>query len=141
MDFIVYCNIHTYQYTIVWEKFIVENIHVKIICCKKILSSLASNENFLQWNFFHWILSSSSLGSSWLLFHQFQLDKKLLHIKMEVCKRNSCVCITIAMRDAITGEERLESLNVKCKIMKVIDCCEERRKNCWQFSTKNILSL
>jgi len=29
---------------------------------------------------------------------------------MEVCERNSCVCVTITTRDAITGEERLESL-------------------------------
>jgi len=38
---------------------------------------------------------------------------------MEVCERNSCVCVTI--RDAVTGEEPLKSLNVKGKIMKVID--------------------
>jgi len=40
---------------------------------------------------------------------------------MEVCERNSCACFTIATRDAVTGEERLESLNVKGKITKVID--------------------
>jgi len=40
---------------------------------------------------------------------------------MEVCERNSCVCVTIATRDAVTGEERLESLNAKGKITKVID--------------------
>jgi len=32
---------------------------------------------------------------------------------MEVCERNSCACVTIATRDAITGEEQLESLNAK----------------------------
>jgi len=32
---------------------------------------------------------------------------------MEVCERNSCVCVTIATRDVVTGEEQLESLNVK----------------------------
>jgi len=41
------------------------------------------------------------------------LDKKPLHIKMEVCERNSCVCVTIATRDAVTGEEQFESLNAK----------------------------
>jgi len=40
---------------------------------------------------------------------------------MEVCERNSCVCVTIATRDVFTGEEWLESLNVKGKITKVID--------------------
>jgi len=40
---------------------------------------------------------------------------------MEVCERNSCECVTITTRDAVTGEERLESLNVKGKITKVID--------------------
>jgi len=30
---------------------------------------------------------------------------------MKVCERNSCVCGTIATRDAVTGEEWLESLN------------------------------
>jgi len=40
---------------------------------------------------------------------------------MEVCERNSCVCVTIATRDVATGKERLESLNAKGKIMKVID--------------------
>ena len=54
-------------------------------------------------------------------FHQFQLDKKPLHIKIEVCEKNSCVCVIIATRDAVTGEEQLESLNAKGKIMKVID--------------------
>jgi len=37
---------HNFQHTIVWEKFIVENIHMKIIRCKKFLLLLASNENF-----------------------------------------------------------------------------------------------
>jgi len=85
-------------------KFVVENIHVKIIRGKNSLSLLTSDENFLQWIFYHSIFSSSS----WL---PFQLDKKLLHIKMEICERNSCVCVTIATRDAVTGEEQLESLN------------------------------
>jgi len=40
---------------------------------------------------------------------------------MEVCERNSCVYVTIATRDAVTGEELLESLNAKGKITKVID--------------------
>jgi len=40
---------------------------------------------------------------------------------MEVCERNSCVCVTIATRDVITGKEQLESLNAKGKITKVID--------------------
>jgi len=40
---------------------------------------------------------------------------------MEVCERNSCVCVTIATRDVVTGEEWLESLNAKGKITKVID--------------------
>jgi len=39
---------------------------------------------------------------------------------MEVCERNSCVCVTIATRDVVTGEEWLEALNAKEKIMKVI---------------------
>jgi len=52
----------------------------------------------------------------------FQLDKKLLHIKIEVCERNSCVSVTITTRNAITREERLESLNAGTgKITKVID--------------------
>jgi len=54
-----------------------------------------------------------------MLLHQFQLDKKLLHIKIEVCERNNCVCVTITTRDAVTGEEWL-----KCKreqITKMID--------------------
>jgi len=40
---------------------------------------------------------------------------------MEVCERNSCVCVTIATRDVVTGEELLESLNAKLagKITKV----------------------
>ena len=38
-------------YTVVWEKFIVENIHAKIIRCKKFSSLLASDENLLWWNF------------------------------------------------------------------------------------------
>jgi len=40
---------------------------------------------------------------------------------MEVCERNSCVCVTITTRDAVTGEERLKLLNAKGKITKVID--------------------
>jgi len=40
---------------------------------------------------------------------------------MEVCERNSCVCVTIATRGAVTGEEWLESLNADGKITKVID--------------------
>jgi len=40
---------------------------------------------------------------------------------MEVCERNSCVCVIIATRDAVTGEEWLELLNAKGKITKVID--------------------
>jgi len=38
---------------------------------------------------------------------------------MEVYERNSCVCITITTRDVVTGEERLESMNVEGKIMQV----------------------
>jgi len=40
---------------------------------------------------------------------------------MEVCERNSCVCVIITTRDVFTGEEWLESLYAKGKIMKVID--------------------
>jgi len=40
---------------------------------------------------------------------------------MEICERNSCVCVTIATRDVVTGEEWLKSLKVKRKITKVID--------------------
>jgi len=40
---------------------------------------------------------------------------------MEVCERNSCVCVIITTRDTVTGEEWLESLNAKGKITKVID--------------------
>jgi len=63
---------------------------------------------------------------------------------MEVCERNSCVCVTIATRDAVTGEEQLESLNAKEKITKVIDryaVAVKKRNKCWQFAMKNILSL
>jgi len=77
---------------------------------------LASDENFMV-KFF----TIEFFSSSWLLFYQFQLDKKPLHIKIEVCERNSCVCVIIATRDAVTEEERLESLNAKGKMMKVID--------------------
>jgi len=80
------------------EKFI-----VKISCEKqfnvKFLSLLASDKNFYSENFF---------SSSWVLFHQFQLDKKLLHIRMEVCERNCCVCVTIATRDVIIGKQWLK---------------------------------
>jgi len=30
---------------------------------------------------------------------------------MEVCERNSFLCVTITTRDVVTGEERLELLN------------------------------
>ena len=40
---------------------------------------------------------------------------------MEVCERNSCVCVTIATRDVVTREEWFESLNAKGKITKMID--------------------
>jgi len=33
--------------TVVWEKFVVENIHMKIIHGKKFSSLLASDKNFL----------------------------------------------------------------------------------------------
>jgi len=50
------------------------------------------------------------------------LDKKPLHVKMEVCERNSCVCVTITTRNAVTGDEGFESLRIaKGKITKVID--------------------
>jgi len=99
--------------TVVWEKFVVENIHRKIIRCKFFLSLLISDEDFYGEFFYHGIFCSSS----WLPFHQFHLDKKLLHIKMEFYERNSCVCVTIATRDAVTGEEQLKSLNAKGNIM------------------------
>jgi len=64
---------------------------------------------------------------------------------MEACERNSCVYVTIATSDAVTGEEQLESLNVKGqKTVKVIDryaVAMKKRNNCWRFATKNILSL
>jgi len=79
--------------TVVWEKFIVENIYVKIIRCKNFSSLLASNkifygENFLPLNFFQFKLVAVSVG------------QKPLHIKMEFCERNSCVCVPITTRDA-----------------------------------------
>jgi len=40
------------DYTVVWEKFIVENIHTKIIHCKKFSSLLASDEKFFMVKFF-----------------------------------------------------------------------------------------
>jgi len=36
-----------YTYTVVWKKFVVENIHMKIIHCKKFLSLLTSGKIFL----------------------------------------------------------------------------------------------
>jgi len=84
-------------------------------------------------------------NSSWVLFHQFQLDKKPLHIKMEVYERNSSHMLPLLqVMQLATGEEQL-----KCErkqIMKVIDsyvcgCCEEGRNNHWPFVMKNILSL
>jgi len=49
-------------------------------------------QKFLQWNFLPLNFSSSS----WVPFHQFQWDMKSLHIKMEVCERNGCMCYTIS---------------------------------------------
>jgi len=36
-----------------------------------------------------------------------------IHVNIIHCERNSCVCVTIATRYAVTGEEQLESLNAK----------------------------
>jgi len=61
-------------------------------------------------------------SSNWLPFHQFQLDKKPLHIKMKSVKEAVVnVLLSITTRDAVTGEEQLESLNAKGKITKMID--------------------
>jgi len=57
---------------------------------------------------------------------------------MKVYERNSCVCVTITTRDAVTGEQ-LGSLNVKGK-PKVIDRYAVAVKKD-QFAMKNILSL
>jgi len=49
---LLHFNFIGWNYTIVWEKFIVENIHVKIIRCKNFLSLLASDEKFFTVKFF-----------------------------------------------------------------------------------------
>jgi len=48
--------------TVVWEKFVAENIHMKIFRCKNFFSLLASNkifygEIFLPLNFFQFAIS------------------------------------------------------------------------------------
>jgi len=105
---------YTYVITAVWGQFFVENIHMKIICCKKISSLLESDENSFTVKFFT------------IEFFQFKLVAISpvsvgQDIKMEVCERNRCICVTITTRDAVTGEEQLKSLNAKGKIMKASD--------------------
>ena len=76
---------------------------MKIICCKNFFCCWHLAKNFY----------SEIFTLEFFPVQPFQLDKKPLHIKVEVCERNSCVCVTIATRDVVTGEERVDSLNVK----------------------------
>jgi len=124
-----YSGIHTYvnnyvhayidahkRATVVWKKIVVENIHMKIIHCKTFRRCWHPMKIFIV-KFFTIELYFSS---SWVLFDQFQLDKNLLSIKVEVCERNSCVYVTITTdKGCNTGEEQLKCKRVQ--IMKVID--------------------
>jgi len=71
-------------------------------------------------------------------FHQFKLDKKLLHIKMEVCERNSCVCVNIATRDTVIGEEqpKYERERDNKSDRQLHSFCKEGWNNRWPFATK-----
>jgi len=88
-------------------------------------------KNFYGEIFYHWIFSSSI----WL---PFQLDKKPLHIKMEVCERNSCVCVTITTRDAVSNWRRTARAGAR-----VTSECETEKitkvRYAILFAMKNIL--
>jgi len=129
-------HVHVHTYTVVWEKFVVENIHMKIICGKKIFVVAGIRRKFFTVKFFsiEFFLIQAGCCFNW--------TRSCYTLKWKSVKGTLCMCY---YRFKGCGNWRRMAWVTECETGKITSqvssCCEEGRNNRWRFAMKNIWRL